>query len=660
MKTLIQCLLMLVLSLPAWAQEEAPGAGTLLLEDEQGTVLPALIRDVEVTLDIQGLVAHVTLRQQFSNASTGWVQGLYQMPLPENARTDSVVLEYGNTRLQGEIHEREAARAIHEQASREGRRSALVAWSQPGLFDVRAANIPPGETVTVEISWVQPVPWINGGFELRLPMTYTPRYRPANLPENPVDAPLVTDHLPEGVAEDDLAMPQFTLRGRLQAGLPLKRVASLYHDISVDALSEQDYELQLSQGLAAANRDFVLRWEPERQNQPLAGLYHQQHNGEDYWALMLVPQREEQLPQVAREMVFVVDVSGSMTGTSIEQARAALLQVLDSLRPDDRLNIIAFSSDFFPLWQESRPADTQHLREARAFVQSLEADGGTEMLPALRFALLTPQNNGLLRQVVFLTDGAVSQPEALYQLVKARAGKSRIFPVGIGAAPNSAFMRQMARLGRGVETHIGDLGEVGFRIQQLFEQLRTPALRDIEVAWPELAKGQLRSVPDLYLGQPLWQLVKTEGPVPDMLKIDGLLGSKRWLRAVPTADAVESPWLYKLWAGQFIQDRRMAMLLGEIPPEDRDSTIRELTDLALDAGLVSPWTSFVVTAEERARPEEEEQLDMQAANASPAAPVARKAATLALPQTDLPLDGYLWLLLAGLLTLLAARAGKPA
>ncbi len=656
MKTLMQCCLLFVLSLPALAQEEMPGAGTLLLEDEQGTVVPALIRDVAVSLDIQGLVAHVTLRQQFSNASTGWVQGLYQMPMPETARTDSVVLEYGNTRLQGEIHEKQAARAIHEQASREGRRSALVAWSQPGLFDVRAANIPPGETVTVEIRWVQPVPWVNGGFELRLPMTYTPRYRPANLSEDP----LADDHLPEGVAEDDLAMPQFTLRGRLQAGLPLKRVASLYHDISVDALSEQDYELELTQGLAAANRDFVLRWEPERQNQPLAGLYHQQRNGEDYWALLLVPQREEHLPQVAREMIFVVDVSGSMTGTSMEQARAALLQVLDSLRPDDRLNIIAFSTDFSPLWQESRPADTQNLQEARDFVQSLQANGGTEMLPALRFALLTPQNNGLLRQVVFLTDGAVSQPAALYQLVKARAGKSRIFPVGIGSAPNSAFMRQMARLGRGVETNIGDLREVGSRIQQLFEQLRTPALKDIEVAWPRLAKGQLRTVPDLYLGQPLWQLVKTEGPMPDSLQIDGLLGGKSWLRAVPTTEAVESPWLYKLWAGQFIQDQRMAMDLGEIPPEDRESTIQELTDLALDAGLVTPWTNFVVTAEERVRPEEEEQLDMQAANASPAAPVARKAATLALPQTDLPLDGYLWLLLAGLSILLLAQTRKAA
>ncbi len=637
-----------LLAMQALAQER-PGSGSLMLEDETGTVLPALLRDVDVELNVQGLLAHVRLRQRFVNASKSWMEGLYLLPMPEQARIDTVVLEYADVRLKGEVRLRQQAKAEYRKARAEGRRAALLSWKSPGFFDVRVANIPPAEVVTVEVAWVQAVEWVQGGFELRLPLTYTPRYHRVESREQ-VGTESAT-HLSADMAENALAMPQFSLQGHLRAGMPLARVFSRYHRLHVEARDDDEFRLTLDNGLAAANRDLVLRWEPERSDEPVAGLYHQQSGTEHYWALLLVPQQPKALPEVARELVFVVDVSGSMEGASLHQAKAALLQALQSLKPGDAFNVIAFNHESLPLWSQSRPVGEDTVEQAMTFIHLLEANGGTEMLPALEHALQQPAREGLLRQVVFLTDGAVAQPVELYRLVKQRGDDVRLFPVGIGSAPNAGFMRQMARLGRGAAWMIGDLDEVEPRMTALFRQLRSPALQDVRVDWPG-PDGE-RKLPDLYLEQPLWQVVRTDGPLPPWLGVEGRLGDAGWQRKLSTTEAVQSPWLFKLWAGEEIERQRMRMAMESPPPEVRQDWEKKLAGLALEAELVSPWTSFVVTAQKRIRPANVVTGAERVANAGPA-----RGRSLMLPQTELGLSAQVWLILVGLCLVLLGRARR--
>ena len=163
---------------------------------------------------------------------------------------------------------------------------------------------------------------------------------------------------------------------------------------------------------------------------------------------------------MARELILVVDTSGSMHGDSIEQARAALELALQQLRPGDRFNVIQFSDRLHSLFEHAVTADAEHLRRARAYIRALRAEGGTEMLPAMRHALRNQPRDGLLRQVVFLTDGAIGNEQALFDTIAERLGDSRLFTVGIGSAPNALFMRKAARFSRGTFAYIGSTQDV--------------------------------------------------------------------------------------------------------------------------------------------------------------------------------------------------------
>ena len=192
---------------------------------------------------------------------------------------------------------------------------------------------------------------------------------------------------------------------------------------------------------------------------------------------------------MAREIIFVVDTSGSMGGVSIEQARTSVSKALAQLRPQDYFNIIEFNSDHQALYRESVRASHRNIQRAQGFVRHLSASGGTEMLPALRAALAVPfdeqgqRDSATLRQVVFITDGAVGNEVELLQLVSSELGESRLFTVGIGSAPNGWFMRKAAEFGRGSHTHIGDLKDVAPKMATLFKQLERPAAVDFEVDW---------------------------------------------------------------------------------------------------------------------------------------------------------------------------------
>jgi Ca-activated chloride channel homolog len=301
-----------------------------------------------------------------------------------------------------------------------------------------------------------------------------------------------------------------------------------------------------------------------------------------------------------REIVFVIDNSGSMGGTSITQAKASLLYGLAHLKSTDRFNVIRFDHTMDVLFSDTVPADAAHLDQAKAFVSALEARGGTEMVPAMKAALTDRRDadEGFLRQVVFLTDGEIGNEQQLFDTIAAMRGRSRVFMVGIGSAPNSFLMTRAAEIGRGTYTHIGSVDQVETRMRALFDKLENPVVTGLTAVYTGEADMTPAILPDLYRGEPVVLAAKVSS-LNGTLEISGRIGDRPWEVRLPVANAAEEQGLSKLWARRKIADAEVARTLGQATPEETD---RRILALALGHHLVSRLTSLVAVDTTPSRP----------------------------------------------------------
>ena len=213
---------------------------------------------------------------------------------------------------------------------------------------------------------------------------------------------------------------------------------------------------------------------------PSVGLFRERVGDADYLLALVTPPllADANKETLAREIVFVIDNSGSMGGTSITQAKASLLFALDRLKSNDRFNVIRFDHTMDVLFTDTVAADADNIARAKSFVSALQASGGTEMVPPMRAALSDRrgQDSQYLRQVVFLTDGEIGNEQELFDTIAAMRGRSRVYMVGIGSAPNSFLMTRASEIGRGTFTHIGSVDQVEERMRALFDKLENPVV----------------------------------------------------------------------------------------------------------------------------------------------------------------------------------------
>lgn len=580
---------------------------------------------------ISGMVVEVEYRQTFKNASDQWQEAVYVFPLGEQAAVHALRMTVGEREIVGEIKEKAQAQQIYQQAKREGKKAALLDQQRPNLFTQRIANIAPGETISVTLGYTEAARFDAGQFFWRLPTTLTPRYVPkaARLGDDAgatTAAGLVPVHSGNPTVDFDPASDssfstplippatkpaqsnEITIDVGLAAGLPLANVAALYHDLDVTRTGNNNYKLALREGPAAMDRDFLLQWRPVSSRVPTAAMFRQKVDGEDYMMLMVLPPDADTTGTLPRDVVFILDTSGSMAGSSMEQAKAALARAVGQLSEADRFNVIEFNSDHSVLFKRLRGADEATRAEAVRWVQQLEAGGGTEMLPALEAAFAATQNESTtLKQIVFITDGAVANETALFHRIQQQLGDSRLFTVGIGSAPNSYFMRKAAQFGRGTFTYIDAGSEVADVMDQLFYKLSSAAASDVQLTWPVAAEQFPARVPDLYRGEPLVVYAKAPA-VTGELVISGDLtaGSanspvQTWQQNLPLsalAPAKDNAGIARLWARQKVEALEDQRVAGA----DAVATGEKILALALTHGLVTAYTSFVAVEHVVSRP----------------------------------------------------------
>jgi Ca-activated chloride channel family protein len=339
------------------------------------------------------------------------------------------------------------------------------------------------------------------------------------------------------------------------------------------------------------DRDFVVAWRPQLGASPVLAALTETPGDTTYALAMILPPADaHQRRSQPRELVYVIDTSGSMGGQSIDQAKAALKNALGRLSSADRFNVLQFNSTTSSLFAAPVPLTAASYAEALAYVERLSADGGTEMKPAIRAALTQLSAPGYLRQVIFLTDAGVGNETELFTAIKRDLGDARLFTVGIGAAPNSYFMRKAAQFGRGTYTHIGDLATVAEKMQQLFDKLEQVALSDVFVAWPDAVEFYPERAPDLYAGEPIVIAAsfETQGGVPFEVQAFGRSNGVQWSKSV-TANASTLPGIGTLWARRKIEHAIDSRVAGV----DENLIRKIVIDVALEHSLVSPYTSLV-------------------------------------------------------------------
>jgi Ca-activated chloride channel family protein len=621
------------INVPKFVTPAEMRAGSLLLKSEGERYVEAPLVGTDIDLAVSGPTARARVTQIFHNPTDGYVEAVYVYPLPEGGAVDTLKMVIGERIVVADIKDRQTARQLYEEAKAQGRKTALMEQERPNIFTNSVANIGPGETVVIQLEYQEPVRQSGAEFSLRAPLVVATRYNPAPIVQtvelgrngsgwgNVSDPVPDRDRIEPPVLDPRLHAPvnPVSITVRLAAGFALGEVKSHHHAVNIETVADDTRVIKLAEGPVPADRDFELTWKPAAGEAPSVGLFRETLAGAGYLLAFVTPPAQASQTQNAptmeesrpREIVFVIDNSGSMGGTSIVQAKASLIYALGRLKPADRFNVVRFDDTLDVLFDDLLPADAATVARAKSFVDALQARGGTEMVPAMKAALADSRGNddrdsgtNTLRQVVFLTDGEIGNEQQLFDTITAMRGRSRIFMVGIGSAPNSYLMTRAAELGRGTFTHIGSVDQVQERMRTLFDKLESPVVTNLTATFSSGGADVTPVVlPDLYRGEPVAltaQIRAPAGTLAGTLEVKGLIGDRPWVVTLPLANAAEGRGLSKLWARRKIADAEVARTLRNISSEEAD---KRIIALALEHHLVTRLTSLVAVDKTPSRPE---------------------------------------------------------
>ncbi len=619
---------------PGWANEtlssldnkiySSPGEvkqGELLITQKEDQYTALELNKTDVNIQISGMISTTTVRQEFINNDQNWLEGIYVFPLPDESSVHMLKMHIGERVINGEIHEKKQARSIYQQAKKEGKKTTLVEQERPNIFTATIANIGPGEKVIVEIGYQEIVSYRDGTFSIRFPMVVGPRYIPGtpnfqteletiNVNEN--GWALNTDQVPDAsritppVRKPDLRLVnQVNLSIDLSSGIPLESVRSLYHSIHTDKKTDDHFLISFT-NTVWADRDFVLEWLPKIGSEPQAALFTEYFKGEHYALLMLMPPGlETSGPELSRDVIFVLDVSGSMAGPSLKQAKNALTLAISRLKPKDRFKIIFFNDKARAIFPKPLPADRKNINHAIHSITKLQAQGGTNIKDALKLALDGHSRHERIRQVIFLTDGSVGNEDDCFGLIQKRLGDSRLFTVGIGSAPNSFFMTRAAEFGRGTFTYIGKVSEVQEKMDGLFTRLNSQSMTDVYL---ENESGKTEQyperIPDMYAAEPLLASLQLN-KMPKELTVRGNFDGQVRTYKIQTHKNSERQGVARFWARKKIRSLMNQLVLAK----EKAPVQKNVLETALHHKLVSRYTSLVAVEQKISRPQEASLLE---------------------------------------------------
>lgn len=567
------------------------------------------LKHTDVKASISGFLARVTVSQEFENTSAEKIEAIYTFPLPQNAAVDDMTLIVGSRTVRARIKPREEARAIYEAARAQGHVAGLLDQERPNIFTQAVANIMPLDKVTVTISYVERLNYEDGEYQFVFPMVVGPRY----IPGNPTGkqgggwAP-DTDRVPDAsritppvAPKDTRAGHDISLEVTLDAGVPIDTLRSATHAVDIARVAMNRATIRLKDQATIPNKDFVLRYDVAGRRIEDAVLAHRADRGGFFTLILQPPEKVAVLDVTPKEIVFVLDTSGSMSGFPIEKAKEAMRLAISQLNPQDTFNLITFSGDTHILFPAPVPATADNLRQAQEFLASRRGGGGTEMMRAIRAALDPSDSQTHLRVVCFMTDGYVGNDMEIIAEVE-RHPNARVFAFGIGSAVNRFLLDNMARAGRGEVEYVGLSDDGSAAARRFHERVRNPVLTDIAVDWGGLPVSDVypRRVPDLFSAKPVALTGRYTLAASGTIRLSGKIGGRAFSRDVRVdlpASRPENDVLASLWARTRIADVMSQDFAGMQRGLPRSEVREEVTRLGLEFRLMTQFTSFVAVEE---------------------------------------------------------------
>ena len=554
----------------------------------------ALPIDIKANIEVNGLVAYAQITQVFINPYNIELEAKYQFPLPENSAVKHLMVKVADKEIIGQIMEKQAAKAVYNKAKKQGKKASLVQQQRPNVFTNNIANIPAQSTVVVTLEFIMPVTFANNNATLTLPLAMTARYQSENYNKSPA----LQDSTFIAPVSKVLADSQASINIALNTGAAVLNINSTSHEIKTKALSndQSSYLITLSHNQIVTNRDFTLNWQLQPSQKPQVSSFTEQVGGEYFTLLTFFPPQIEQKSAIARDIIFIIDTSGSMQGNSMTQAKTSLQQAILQLTEKDSFNIIAFDNTVDLLFPTTHMASQRNIEQAQKFINHLQADGGTEMYRPLSQALVMEKNSEqtskAIRQVVFITDGAVANEFELMQLLDGAQRNFRLFTVGIGAAPNGYFMKKAAQFGRGSYVFIQNSDDVQSKMSALMTKINHPAITNIALMFDSLVHQEVdvypKKMPDLYIGEPMQVTVKSTLPITSV-QIMGDSAMEPWYQQLIIDDSHSSHGVSTLWARRKIEDLLDTLVTGA----DKEQVKTHVIATSIAHQTLSPYTSFI-------------------------------------------------------------------
>jgi Ca-activated chloride channel family protein len=589
--------------------EPTPGS-LITLDDEEKPAGLCPLKHTDVKATITGFLARVTVTQEFENPFQDKIEAVYTFPLPQDSAVDDMTILVGERTIRGKIKEREEARKIYEAARNAGYVAALLDQERPNIFTQAVANIEPGKKVTVTISYVETLKYEEGSYEFSFPMVVGPRYVPGNATGKSGGgwAP-DTDQVPDASRITPPVTPEGTRAGHdislavsIDAGVPIQGLAAKLHDVITERPSASRAEVRLAKKAVIPNKDFVLNYEVAgKKIEDTILTHHDQKNG--FFAMILQPPERVTVEDVTpKELVFVLDTSGSMSGFPIEKAKETMKLALEGLYPRDTFNLITFSGDTHVLFPAPVAATPENLRKAQESLASRQGGGGTEMMKAIQTALAPSDSQEHVRIVCFMTDGYIGNDMAIIDEIQ-KHPNARIFSFGIGNSVNRFLLDKMAEHGRGEVEYVTLQDNGSAAARRFHERVRNPLLTDISIDWSGLPVSDVypKRIPDLFSAKPVILTGRYSSAAHGDIVLRGKMSGRDFERRIPvkfSTSASEHEVLSKLWARTRIDDLMASDYAGIQQGAAKPEVKQQITRLGLDYRLMTQFTSFVAVEEQ--------------------------------------------------------------
>lgn len=565
---------------------------------EQQLVFP--LKHTEVKAKIAGNVSRVEVTQTFANPLTEPLEAVYVFPLPDEAAVDEMEIKIGDRTIKGNIKKREEAQQIYQQARSQGRTASLLEQQRDNIFTQSLANIKPGEQIDVTIRYSDSLKFTGGDYEFVFPMVVGPRF----IAGKPIDSTGDTDLVPDASLISPPVMPPETRSGHdisvtveIDTGV-IADIRSPSHQLRIERQST--VKVKLGGEDTIPNKDLILRYRVAG-NETQATVLTQSDERGGHFAIYLIPALEYNIDRIIpKNVVFLMDTSGSQQGAPLHQSQELMRQLIDRLNPDDTFTIIDFANTTTKLSPTPLPNTLSNRRQALDYINRLRANGGTELLNGIRTVLNFPAApSDRLRSIVLLTDGYIGNENAVFSEVEQglKPG-NRLYSFGVGSSVNRFLLNRLAEIGRGTAQVIRQDEPTEEVVEKFCRAINNPVLTNIQVSWEGVGESPAiypSAPPDLFAEQPLVLFGRTSLLEREQkLRITGTTaGDKRYEQTLSLTFTQGNNAIPQLWGRARIKD-----LMNQMFGYETKDGVEAVTDTALTYQFLSQYTAFVAVSEE--------------------------------------------------------------